>query len=285
MFGRRAVHLEVGLTKRLSPLFALVACTTIATAENRSWWHGSFIFEGSGSDCDSSDTLTTYKSGEVYPWETECKIQRETKINGMDGILLDLECTFPDEPESSYKERQLLLKIDDQTIFRYPDSRRLKRCPLETTNSNAKGPAPSDCDWNSKLWLAEKENAVHQELRFTDGVSSGAVHLREYRNGKPAWVSTGTFGCSNGASVCYLELPATHGKGESLPFEILTTGDGSEYLIIPSLSQTYYYISKGMHTASEYGGVQVEWQPGFSNKEWEVTLPSNVYQYRSCSLE
>jgi len=264
---------------------AILAWPTAAAAQKSDWWHGSYIWEGSGSSCDSSDTLTTYRSGEVFPWETECKILQETKIRGMDGILLDLDCTYPDEPESGYRERQLLLKIDDQTVFRYPEARRLKRCPVENENSNALEPPLSACEWNKKIWTTLKENAVRQELQFTDGLTSGAVRLSEYRNGHLAWVATGEFGCSNGASVCYLELPATHGDGESLPFEILEADSGSEYLIIPSLSQTYYSISKLSENSSEYGGVKVDWKPGFTNDEWEIILPSNIYQLSKCILE
>lgn len=144
------------------------------------------------------------------------------------------------------------------------------------------------CNFNSRLYRASINKAPdptsYQELQFTDGAAMGTVALTEYRQGQAAWTAHGSFGCSNGTSICRIKFPRMLGESVELPYEIANSADGiPEMVVIPALRQDVYQTERNaVMQGKTYGGLVVEFQGGFKPKVDELILPDNVYRYAGC---
>ncbi|WP_245429961.1 hypothetical protein [Mesorhizobium sp. WSM3859] len=88
------------------------------------WWKDSFAAVGS-SPCDNNDSIVTFTDRTVDMWEVGCALDKVQKINRLDAVILDMTCT---DGETSSKKRELLLKLEDNKILRYPQNEILQRC-------------------------------------------------------------------------------------------------------------------------------------------------------------
>lgn len=114
-----------GLGKRSKASLAAAMLVMIgqpAVAEE--WWKDSFAAAGS-SPCDNNDSIVTFTDKTVDMWEVGCAVEKVQKINRLDAVILDMTCT---DGESSSKRRELLLKLEDNKILRYPQNEVLQRC-------------------------------------------------------------------------------------------------------------------------------------------------------------
>ncbi|MFD1982679.1 hypothetical protein ACFSOZ_08320 [Mesorhizobium newzealandense] len=94
------------------------------TAFAEEWWKDSFATEGS-SQCDNNDSIVTFTGKAVEMWEVRCTLDKIQKINRLDVVILDMTCT---DGESTDKRRELLLKLEDSKVLRYPQHEVLQRC-------------------------------------------------------------------------------------------------------------------------------------------------------------
>ena len=100
----------------------LLLLSPAASAEE--WWKDSFAAEGS-SPCDNNDSIVTFTDKAVEMWEVGCSLDKVQKIGGLDVIILDMTCS---DGESTDKRRELLLKLEDNKVMRYPQQQVLQRC-------------------------------------------------------------------------------------------------------------------------------------------------------------
>ncbi|RUW74432.1 MAG: hypothetical protein EOQ27_15990 [Mesorhizobium sp.] len=100
----------------------LLLISTAASAEE--WWKDSFAAEGS-APCDNNDTIVTFTDKAVEMWEVGCSLEKVQKIGGLDAIILDMTCS---DGETTEKRRELLLKLEDNKVMRYPRQEVLQRC-------------------------------------------------------------------------------------------------------------------------------------------------------------
>ncbi|AZO51785.1 MAG: hypothetical protein EOS58_23835 [Mesorhizobium sp.] len=100
----------------------LLLISTAASAEE--WWKDSFAAEGS-APCDNNDTIVTFTDKAVEMWEVGCSLERVQKIKGLDAIVLDMTCS---DGETTETRRELLLKLHDNKVMRYPRQEVLQRC-------------------------------------------------------------------------------------------------------------------------------------------------------------
>lgn len=115
----------MGLGKRskiCSVAAVLLLVPQMAFAEE--WWKDSFAAEGS-APCDNNDSMVTFTDKAVEMWEVGCKLDKIQKINRLDVVILDMSCT---DGESTDKRRELLLKLEDNKVLRYPQREVLQRC-------------------------------------------------------------------------------------------------------------------------------------------------------------
>ena len=115
----------MGLGKRAKVCW--VAATLLSfsqTAFAEEWWKDAFAAVGS-SPCDNNDSIVTFTDKTVDMWEVGCALDKVQKINRLDAVILDMTCT---DGESSGKRRELLLKLEDNKILRYPQNEVLQRC-------------------------------------------------------------------------------------------------------------------------------------------------------------
>ena len=88
------------------------------------WWKDSFATAGS-APCDNNDTIVTFTDKTVDMWEVGCTLDKVQRINRLDAVILDMTCT---DGESTDKRRELLLKLEDNKVLRYPRNEVLQRC-------------------------------------------------------------------------------------------------------------------------------------------------------------
>lgn len=115
----------MGLGKRskiCSVAAVLLLVPQMAFAEE--WWKDSFASEGS-APCDNNDSIVTFTDKAVEMWEVGCTLDKIQKINRLDVVILDMSCT---DGESTDKRRELLLKLEDNKVLRYPQQEVLQRC-------------------------------------------------------------------------------------------------------------------------------------------------------------
>jgi hypothetical protein len=96
-----------------------VLCVSAQGQEASTWWHGRYVPADGNAACDSSDALVVYEAEAVVPWETYCEIAQRVEIRDMQGVLLDVECTFPDSPDEGYNDRVALLELADGNVLEY----------------------------------------------------------------------------------------------------------------------------------------------------------------------
>lgn len=144
-----------------------------------------------------------------------------------------------------------------------------------------------DCTWNSGLWSSIPDaNSEKDELTFIDGASEGAIRLDHYsENGQLIWTAEGSYICSNGAAICYLEFPLSASGGKvSQPFEIIEDG-GNRYLVAAALAQSIFNADRTTTPLDGYTnyGLAVGFHNGYrpDNKN-DFILPSNGYRSPVC---
>lgn len=266
--------------KRLVILAAAVILASPSLAEE--WWHGSYMWDIASGECGGNDTSISYSDTTVKGWEHSCTVDKITKLVGLSGVILNLSCTG--EGDETYKERTLLLDGPDGKIASYPEYRLLRRCD-----------APPDtaavCPSERRIYRAEEHrhqpDEGYQELRFSNGISTGDATITKYLHGKPAWTAKGVFACSNGAVICSVEFKGTVGDPISLPFEVTSDGE-YEYatVVIPTFQQLLYYNSNHVDNLEKaYSGLAVTLAEGYVPNAKEVLLPHNVYKFSRCAPE
>ena len=115
--------MDLGKRSRIcSVAAALLLVSQTAFAEE--WWQDSFAAEGS-APCDNNDSIVTFTGKAVEMWEVGCTLDKVQKINRLDVVILDMTCT---DGESTDKRRELLLKLEDSKVLRYPQHEVLQRC-------------------------------------------------------------------------------------------------------------------------------------------------------------
>lgn len=114
-----------GLGKRSQICAVAVALLLVSqTAFAEEWWKDSFAGEGS-EPCDNNDSIVTVTDKAMEMWEVRCTLDKVQKINRLDVVILDMTCT---DGESTDKRRELLLKLEDDKVLRYPQHEVLQRC-------------------------------------------------------------------------------------------------------------------------------------------------------------
>lgn len=108
--------------------------TPVAQAQEAStWWHGSWVNADSTQVCDANDSLTIFTATHVQPWETSCEIALQTDVRDTQGVLLDIECSFPDSPDEGFADRRVLLELSSGNMLSYSrlskQNTELRRCP------------------------------------------------------------------------------------------------------------------------------------------------------------
>ncbi|WP_245470283.1 hypothetical protein [Mesorhizobium sp. M7A.F.Ca.MR.362.00.0.0] len=103
---------------------AAVLLLVSQTAFAEEWWKDSFAGEGS-EPCDNNDSIVTLTDNAMEMWEVRCTLDKVQKINRLDVVILDMTCT---DGESTDKRRELLLKLEDNKVLRYPQHQVLQRC-------------------------------------------------------------------------------------------------------------------------------------------------------------
>ncbi|MER8443116.1 hypothetical protein NKH52_07925 [Mesorhizobium sp. M1066] len=103
---------------------AAVLLLVSQTAFAEEWWKDSFAGEGS-EPCDNNDSIVTFTDKAMEMWEVRCTLDKVQKINRLDVVILDMTCT---DGESTDKRRELLLKLEDNKVLRYPQHEVLQRC-------------------------------------------------------------------------------------------------------------------------------------------------------------
>lgn len=67
------------------------------------------------------------------PWETYCKITQQVDLRDMQGVLLDIQCGFPDSESEAYNDRTVLPELSSGNVIRYSrldkNQVELQRCP------------------------------------------------------------------------------------------------------------------------------------------------------------
>ncbi|RWC92946.1 MAG: hypothetical protein E5V58_13305 [Mesorhizobium sp.] len=126
---------NMNLKNRSRIAAVLLLISTAASAEE--WWKDSFAAEGS-APCDNNDTIVTFTDKAVEMWEVGCSLEKVQKIGGLDAIILDMTCS---DGETTEKRRELLLKLEDNKVMRYPRQEVLQRCSELKAQP---GPDPKD---------------------------------------------------------------------------------------------------------------------------------------------
>ena len=73
----------------------------------------------------ATTSIVTFTDKAVEMWEVGCSLDKVQKIGGLDVIILDMTCS---DGESTDKRRELLLKLEDNKVMRYPQQQVLQRC-------------------------------------------------------------------------------------------------------------------------------------------------------------
>ncbi|RVE83727.1 hypothetical protein [Sinorhizobium meliloti] len=229
--------------------------------------------------CGDNDSIAIYTDKSVRYWEAFCEITRKTPLTSMKGIILDLSCSAEGEKET---RRELLLDNGGGGIVSYP--------PL-VTRRTCDSPAPpvaSACDFNKRVYRSDpRAGTNYQELRFLDGLASGAAKLTQFTDGKPQWVANGEFGCSNGASICAVSFKTMSGEEVNLPYELVRTGVDDEHtVVIPSLAQSVYYASLNADGDREpYRGLVADLLGGYVPDKTDMITPENIYNFSHCEAK
>lgn len=259
----------------LAAVSTMNSCSPTSAAQE--WWHGTFVASGSAT-CENDSTVT-YSAETVDPHEASCTVSETTRVRVLDAVILDLTCTY--EGEEGFKERHLLMKRGEKQITRYPDLMTLDRCPLAEVAADQ----PADrCQWNDQIWRATTNGGATQDLRFDEGATGGKATITEYRDGQPAWIATGEWGCSNGAVICTLDFQGMSSEDTFSPaFEIVRVAP-NEMIVAPTFSQMVYLAERHATLSGfKYSGLKVDWTGRFLPQEDELITPENVYVYRACA--
>lgn len=117
----------------LACLCSLIVAEAAAEEKSR-WWHGTFVTAGSDPNCDANDSRINFSADEVFPYETACAIVLQTDVRDMQGVLLDIDCSYPDSSGEGQTDRIALFELDDGNVMSYSRASRqaveLQRCGL-----------------------------------------------------------------------------------------------------------------------------------------------------------
>jgi hypothetical protein len=107
--------------------------SAVSAQDRSTWWHGRFVPADGIAACDTSDALVVYEAEAVIPWETYCETTEQVDIRDMQGVQLDISCSYPDAPDEGYNDRVALFELSNGNILEYSRLRKvsteLRRCP------------------------------------------------------------------------------------------------------------------------------------------------------------
>lgn len=255
------------------------------------WWQDTFVSAETNAPCGDNDSIAAYGADEVKFWEHGCSIEKQTRLTGIEGIILNLSCQA--EGEDLGKSRTVLMNVGDGRIASFPPLQLLKRCnatptaPIQTSAGSAIDVA--QCPSNSRLYRAplfsDKRSNSYQELQFVSGDASGPIELREVRGGETTWTAQGEYGCSNGASICRLGFPLMSSEPVFQPYETVgsPSSDAPDLIVVPALKQQVLHAEGNSKSSGKaYGGLKANLLNGFFPKEGELILPENVFRFSAC---
>lgn len=129
------------------------------------------------------------------------------------------------------------------------------------------------CNWNEGVFTATDPREAKARYSFEfkgDGLTSGEVVFMKYLDERLVWSSVSDFGCSNGASICSVNLKLENGSTQDVVFETLETENGEKYIVFSAARQIVYMARSGLlklYSATEDG---------------ENALPMNAYKLVEC---
>ena len=125
-------------------LFCTMTLLPGPVAHAEEWWHGTFVGEGATS-CENDGSIASYEAKKARYSQRECTIDKITTIRDMDGVLLDQTCPSK-KAKKPVTTRELLLKLPDGRVARYPNLATLQRCPLSAGQSGDSKDEPTFLD-------------------------------------------------------------------------------------------------------------------------------------------
>jgi hypothetical protein len=103
-----------------------------AHAQSSTWWHGRYIPSSSTLACEFDDALIAYEAKTVRPFRTNCDIVNQVDLRDMQGVLLDIRCSYEDSPDEGYNDRNALLELSNGNVLSYSRLQKtyveLRRC-------------------------------------------------------------------------------------------------------------------------------------------------------------
>lgn len=149
-------------------LFCTMALMSLPMAHAEEWWQGTFV-SASSRTCEKDDSIASYEEKKARYSERECTIDKITTLRDMDGVLLDQTCSSKSDKKPA-TTRELLLKLPDGGVARYPDLAKLQRCPLSASAEGDPKDEPSFLD-DSISQITEKvaEDSVAYSFALEPG--------------------------------------------------------------------------------------------------------------------
>lgn len=262
--------------KKISIIVAIVIASTMATSNGWAdeWWQGSFIKEGSGN-CEENDSIRIYSSNKLQGWEYSCNILKQEKIEQLDAVVMNMQCSGDDFESDNMKSTELLTKT--ATGFEiFPSRSKFKSCKSDL--SEAKCPINQ-----SKLKSDRRDDGTEQILEFKDGPWNGHATLTGYKYNRAIWTTKALATCSNGSVICRLTFKTRAGKDYQEAYQPLEV-DNEPWVVFAELRQNIFMMERDpTYERKAYGGIEVDFLNGYKPAADEMILPENVYKFSGCS--
>ena len=140
-------------------LFCTMTLLPGPMAHAEEWWHGTFVGEGATS-CENDGSIASYEAKKARYSQRECTIDKITTIRDMDGVLLDQTCPSK-KAKKPVTTRELLLKLPDGRVARYPNLATLQGIPRTNPHSWTKA-SPKSSAKSHRMQLP-----IHSRYRRT----------------------------------------------------------------------------------------------------------------------
>ena len=265
-----------------STVCSVLACTGISHGDPLPFKDGKYVTDQKLCSMTEDEAIREYgdqigfmtrniKGSELSnSYEMFCTIKAADKEG--DNVIFSAQCDSEGETEEIVGSYAYI----SDTSFRFRGNI-YERCQLVELEQTNMVPFFKECPWSKGIWQTQanfndSEDTVHQ-FRFAENVgTSGSVIFSEFRNGKLAWSANGTFGCSNGVSICGVTLKGQLDAEIETEFEDVQATNKEKYRVFSILRQISH----------SRGGLSVTWHNGFSLTADEQASPSNVYMLTGC---